>query len=448
MTMIRTDRPLTHPRDEIVETMQRIYRYKMTTTSGGNISVRDDAGGNGTSTAGDGGNFSVWITPARIDKGSLTRADIVRVAPDGSADGRHKPSSEHPFHQAIYRARPDVGAVVHAHPVALVAFSICRKVPDTSLFPQAAHVCGPVGYAPYELPGSDRLGQRIAEVFAKGYFCVMLENHGVVIGGANLAETFQRFETLEFTAKTLIKAGQLGPVRYLSKEQLELSERPRPGTPLPEFEPPPATTAEKEARRELCDFIQRGYRQRLLTSTGGSFSARLGEDRFLISSYGVDRATIAPEHLTLIDEGRREAGKRPSRAVMIHRRIYQSHPQVQAVVNATPVNATAFSVGGTPLDARTIPESYLFLGDVPVVPFAAQFGDGREAAGIVSAEHPVALMENNGALVLGKSALDAFDRLEVLEATAEAIINSRPVGAVQPMAEGQIQELRSAFGML
>src|SRR5438067_13531501 len=112
-------RSLAHPRDEIIETIERIYRYKMTTTSGGNLSIRDEAG-------------SVWITPARVDKGSLTRADVVRVEADGTVEGRHKASSEHPFHQAIYAAREDIRSIVHAHPVALVAFSICRMTPDTS----------------------------------------------------------------------------------------------------------------------------------------------------------------------------------------------------------------------------------------------------------------------------------------------------------------------------
>ena len=67
-------RELTHPRDEIVRTMERIYRYRMTTTSGGNLSIRDDDG-------------SVWITPARVDKGSLRREDVVRVRPDGIGRG-------------------------------------------------------------------------------------------------------------------------------------------------------------------------------------------------------------------------------------------------------------------------------------------------------------------------------------------------------------------------
>jgi L-fuculose-phosphate aldolase len=406
----------------------------MTTTSGGNLSIRDEGG-------------HVWITPARVDKGSLTRADVVKIMADGAVEGRHKASSEHPFHQAIYGARADIGAIVHAHPVALVAFSICRKVPETSLFPQAMHVCGKVGYAPYELPGSAALGKQIAHVFDEGFNCVMLENHGVVIGGRDLAEAFARFETLEFTAKTIIKAGLLGVVKYLDVAQLVLAEKPRHGTPLPEFEPGPATTREKEARRELAEFIRRGYRQRLLTSTGGSFSARLGEDEFLISSYGVDRGTIRPEQLTLISRGKCEAGKTPSRAVAIHRHLYREYPQITSIVNATPVNATAFSVSDVKLDPRTIPESYLFLGDVPVVPFAAGFGDGREMAAAVSPKRPVALLENNGALVLGTSVLDAFDRLEVLEATAEAVINTRPLGAVRVMEEQRIKELREAFGM-
>jgi L-fuculose-phosphate aldolase len=187
---------LLHPRQAIVETIERIYRYRMTTTSGGNISVRDEAG-------------DVWVTPARVDKGSLRPTDVVRVKPDGQVEGLHKASSEFPFHRMIYAARPDLRAVVHAHPVALVAFSICGRSPDPTLFPQAWEVCGAVAFAPYALPGSDALGRSVAAAFATGANCVMLENHGVVVGGRTLAEAFARFETLEFAAKTAIKAARV-----------------------------------------------------------------------------------------------------------------------------------------------------------------------------------------------------------------------------------------------
>jgi L-fuculose-phosphate aldolase len=421
---------LTHPRDEIIQAMERIYRYRMTTTSGGNLSIRDEAG-------------DVWITPARVDKGGLRREDVVCVRADGRVEGRHVPSSEYPFHRAIYRERSDIHAIVHAHPVALVAFSICRQVPDTTLFPQSSHVCGTVGYAPYALPGSEQLGRNIADVFVQGYHCVLLENHGVVVGGSTLQDAFQRFETLEFTAKTIIKARFLGQPRYLTPEQIDLSRRRR--ELLPEFAPDPASTREKELRQDIAAFVGRGYRQRLMTSTEGSFSARLNGDAFLITSYGIDRQTVSLDDLTLIQDGRREAGKQPSRAALLHQAIYRRHPEAWAIVNAIPVNATAFSVTATPLDARTIPESYLFLKDVSVIPFGAQFGDGAAIAGAMSPERPVALIENDGAMVIGTSVLDAFDRLEVLESTAEAVINSRAIGPVQRMGDTVIDELVRAF---
>jgi len=365
------------------------------------------------------------------------------VLPDGSAEGRHKPSSEFPFHKKIYEARPDLGAIVHAHPVALVAFSICGQTPDSRLFTKARTVCGEVGFAPYALPGSDLLGERIAAVFAAGHDCVMLENHGVVVGGFDFPDAFRRFETLEFVAKTVVKARALGPVRYLSAEQLAIGEKT--SAELEEFDPGPATSQERSLRRELCEFIRRGYHQRLLTSNAGSFSVRIDGDSFLISTELVDRAVIAPEQLALIHGGRRARGSRPSRACRLHRLIYQHHPEIRAIVNATPVNATAFSASAARLDTRTIPESYIFLRDVAVLPFSWVYDAPEKIAGAMTPEFPIALIENDCALVLGKSILDAFDRLEVLESTAEAVILARSLGEVQPMGDEVIEELIQAF---
>ena len=421
-----------HPRDEIMQTMERIYRYRMTTTSGGNLSIREPDG-------------TVWVTPARVDKGGLRRDDIVRVLPDGTNEGLHTPSSELPFHQMIYAARPDTRGVVHAHAVALVAFSITGQAPDTRLFHQSRHVCGPVGFAPYALHGSEDLGRSIAETFAKGFDCVVLENHGVAVGGQSLQNAFQKFETLEFTAKTLVKAKLLGDVRYLNEEELELRNQV---PPLEEFEPTTPSSRERELRRQLVDFTRRGYRQRLFISTGGSFSARVDEDSFLITPSQVDRHTIGVEDLVLVRDGRSEAGKRPSRAARNHQAIYERDPQVGAVLNASPVNVTAFSVTSAPLDSRTIPESYLLLRDVSRVPYGVQFRDPEALARQVSLRAPIALLENDGVLVLGANVLEAFDRLEVLESTSEALINSRLIGEVAPMSDEVIDDLKRAFASM
>lgn len=422
-----------HPCDELLQTMERIYRYRMTTTSGGNLSIRD-------------GDGDVWITPARVDKGALQRDDVVCVHADGRTSGRHRPSSELPFHQAIYAARRDLAAIVHAHPVALVACSICRRVPDTRLFHQARHVCGDVGFAAYALPGSEQLGANVAAQFARGHNGVVLENHGIVVGGRDLTEAFQRFETLEFLAQITIRAAMLGELRYLSDEQLTLSRRQ--ADPLPEYAAMPATTREKELRTQLGDFLRRGYQQRLFISTAGSFSARVKGNAFLITPYARDRQRLGLDDFVLVDEGRREAGKTPSRSARMHAALYSRHPEVQAIVTAYPVHGTAFCVTGAELNTRTIPESYLFLRDVPRLPFELPFGDGAELAARISPKQPVALLDNDGVLVLGTSVLDAFDRLEVLETTAEAIIQSRPLGPLVPMGDAVIDELRTAFGLM
>lgn len=423
-------RLLTHPRDEIMQTMERIYRYRMTTTSGGNLSIREDSG-------------DIWISPARVDKGNLTRNDIVCVRTDGSVDGPHRPSSEFPFHKAIYEARPDIRSIVHAHPVALVAFSICAGTPDTRLFHQAHSVCGSTGFAPYALPGSEELGQRIAETFATGCDSVILENHGVVVGGESLSHAFQRFEAFEFAAKTIIKGRQLGEIRYLTESQLDQAHNR--SVALDSFEPASATAEEMELRRLLCQFIRRGCRQRLLISTEGSFSARLGDDSFLITPTQQDRERLNVDDLVLIKGDLRERGHKASRAIFAHQAIYRKHPHVQAIAFAHPVNVTAFSVTDTVFDARTIPESYVFLRDVERVPYGVQYGNDASIAEFVSAASPAAILENDGVLVTGSSVLDTFDRLEVLESTAEAVINARAVGDVSVMPDSVISELRDAF---
>ena len=309
-------RHLTHPRDEIMRTMERIYRYRMTTTSGGNLSIREP-------------NGDIWITPARLDKGNLRREDVVCVRADGSTEGAHRPSSEFPFHKAIYasttgsrcdrsRASSGIGRFQHLPPGA-----------EHTLFHQAYSVCGKVGFAPYALPGSEALARNIAQTFAQKFDSVILENHGVVVGGENLQSAFERFETFEFTAKTIIKASLLGKVRYLTSEQLGWAQQH--GAPLPAFTPALATSTEKELRRQLCEFVRRGYHQRLMISTEGSFSARLDDSSFLITPSRADRHRLDSEDIVLIRDGASEAGKTASRAARIHQAIYQRHPQINSL---------------------------------------------------------------------------------------------------------------------
>jgi L-fuculose-phosphate aldolase len=420
-----------HPRDQIAEIMDRIYRYGMTTTSGGNLSIRDDTG-------------DIWITPGGTDKGVMLPSDVVRIHEGKVVGSVLKPSSEHPFHRAVYEARSDVGAVLHAHPPALVAFSVAGKAPDTRVLPQAFDACGKVGFVPYAVPGSERLGALIAEKFAEGCDIVILENHGAVAAGKTLLEAFQRFETLEFCARTILNAAGLGGARILSEEMLELRRKGWKAIG-DTFVPSVRGSRERELRKKLVEFVHRAYDRRLMTSTEGSFSARVGNDSFLVTPYGIDRRALEATDIALIEGGRREIGSVPSRSSNLHRLIYADHPETGAIVTAQCPYVTAFIVSGTALDSRTIPESYINLRDMPVVPYGAQFEDEGAISAAITARNPVVILENDAVLATGGSILEAYDRLEVAEATANALISARRLGDFRPIDDAAVAEIELAF---
>lgn len=420
----------TPPKQQISQTLSLIYANGMTTTSGGNISIKDEDG-------------NIWITPAGIDKGNLSERDIVCVKPDGSTDGIHAPSSELPFHQAIYEQRPDLRAIIHAHPPALVSFSIVRKIPDTHVIPQAKQVCGPVGYASYKLPGSEELGQSIAHEFGKGYNALIMENHGTVVGETNLNRAFQCFETLEFCARTIIKAHQIGTANYLKDEQIQRYQHHE--HLLPEMEDVSHPADEREIRSQICAFINRACRQQLMISTYGTVSVRWRGNDFLITPTDADRRNLEPEDIVQIKNAQREPGKEPSRSVRLHHEIYKKHPHISSIIITQSPNATAFCVSGQNFDTHTIPESYVLLKDIPLVPYGSQFKGQKVIPETLSEETPIVLLENDSILVTGKSLLETFDRLEVAEFSARSLINSVPIGDMVPIDDDEIEQLRRKF---
>lgn len=419
-----------HPRDRIVAIMERIYVGEMTTISGGNLSILDD-------------NGDMWITPAGIDKGKLTSTDIICIHPDCTQEGPHRPSSEYPFHKAIYERRPDLHAIVHAHPPAIVAFSIAGIVPDTHIIPQANSVCGPIGIAPYAIPGSEELGENIAATLSEGYNMVILENHGLVAAGHSLLSAFQRMETLDFCARTLINAQRLGEYRLLTPAQLNLfSSRQHY---LPEFILNKHTSRELELRQQMVEIVHRACVRRLMISTEGVISTRVNQDSFLITPTGADRRGLEVEDIVLIRNGCREAGKLPSRSVLLHQQIYQDHADINCIITAQSPHAAAYAVTEVEFDTKTIPESYIMLRSVPRIPFNTLYSKPHEVSGAVSYQSPVLLIENDCVLTVGKSILQAFDRLEVLEYTAMSLLNAQKLGNFNPIGEKEINDIVEKF---
>lgn len=425
---------LMHPADQLVMFMERIYENGLTTTSGGNLSIMDESG-------------DVWITPSGIDKGSLTRADIMQIKPDGTVIGLHRPSVELPFHQHIYKVRPDIKAVLHAHPPALVSFSLCRRLPDVRLVPNAALVVGEVGCAGYEVPGSAILGDKIAAEFEKGFNTVMMWNHGVVVGDQDIFRAFKTFETFEHCAKLEIDARRIGPTRSLTQQQVDFSSA-RQHPIMDTFTPKTYTSEDKAARREMCRFIHRAYHQKLFGATQGTFSQRLSDNSFIITPYLKDRAYLEPEDLVLIRHGRCEEGKTPSRSVMLHKAIYELHPEINAIILAHPQYSMAFAVTEQELDSRTIPESYIMLRKSRKLPFGATYTDPIGTAETFSPSVPMVIIENESLVVTGSSLLNAFDRLEVTEFTARSLILCSEIGELAAITDAEVHQIEKDFHLV
>lgn len=415
----------THPRNILVATLQRLYDYGMTTTSGGNISLKDDDG-------------NIWITPGGIDKGSLRPEDIVKVTPDGKVIGIHRPSCELPFHAAVYSRRHDVRAVLHAHSPALVAFSMIGACPDPTLVPGSAEVCGKVTFSHYDIPGSASLGRIIAAEFERGADSVMMENHGAVMCGRTIAEAFRRFETLDYIARIQINASGLQsplihPAGFPQHQE------------WPEFEPTGASPEECELRDQIVNLRHRAYRQKLLFSGSAYLSARLGEDDFLITPTNFDPMSMNAGDMVRVRQGRRESGKIPGSGAAYCREFYRSCPWANAIIMTRPPHAMAFATTATPIDSRTIPESYIQLRDMPMLSSEEYFASPKNALKYLSPAHPVLLVENSGVITFGKTLLEAFDRLEVAEFTAKCLLLASRIGSFRPIGEKQVEAIIEAF---
>jgi L-fuculose-phosphate aldolase len=175
--------------------------------------------------AGRDGNLSVrlarsrlLVTPAGAIKSLLQPGDMVEVDDRGrKRRGRRNPTSELDLHLRILRLRPEVGAVVHAHPPVATGFASVGEGFDTFVLPELIFLVGPVPLVPYGTPGTPELGDRVEAVIG-GHNALLLANHGAVTVGKTLEEAWIRMESLEHGARILLAARLLGRVREITPD--------------------------------------------------------------------------------------------------------------------------------------------------------------------------------------------------------------------------------------
>lgn len=424
---------LLHPADQLVEMMNRIYRYGMTTTSGGNLSIRDE-------------NGDIWITPSGVDKGNLTREDIVQVKPDGSyiCARNHKPSVELPFHRDIYGARSDIFGVVHAHPPVMVGFAVVRREPNVRILPETWKLCGEVAQVPYDVAGSLELDANINARFKEGYNTVLMANHGVVCGGANLQKAFEAFETITLGGEIEMNALRLGGANELTLQQLEAASR---RDELPETAMSGEVSAEELAQRQqLCAFACRCYERKLLSAVQGSISMRL-PDGMLITPFGKDALHLKPEDIVRIKDGCCEAGKDAGEAAVLHMKIYEAQPGVNAVMISHAPSIMGFAVAGKDYLSETMSEAYVILGEVQRTACESGILEAERIANMFGYRKNIVMVDNRCVIVIGASLLNAFDRTEVLEYGAASLLAAHALGSPIALSEAEINHTNQVLGL-
>lgn len=398
------------PAQQLAEVMGRIYHNGLTTPSGGNLSIKDQ-------------NGCVWVSPSQIDKAGLCEHDIICIHPDGHMEGPHTPTSEYPFHLKIYQNRPDIRAIVHAHPVGLVTFCVAGKLPEKALLPDLLDR-KPLGFSDYALPGTIQLAEQVGNTFAKGFHSALMENHGIICTAADLANAYYAMEKLEWTSRIQLNALRLIPNLDIALPQTDEEElKPDEGLPA----------NHQEEIESIKQYGKRALQRNLSLSSGFSWSFRAGEN-LIISTPTADLAMLDPEDFRIIPIHEPAANE----IIKLHQNIYLNQADIQSVATFLPPHIMAFAVSDCPFNSRTIPESYLFLRDLPTLPYNTT---ARETAAKINPHSPLALWANRCLVVSGASLFQVFDRLEVAEFTARSIIEAGSIGGIQPMSPENLEEI-------
>ena len=171
----------------LCEVGKKMCIQKLVVACDGNISFRRKDG-------------NIVITPSGYPKGELTPDMLVVIDAKGNnLSNNFKPSTEMNMHLAIYRLRPDVNAIVHAHPPVATAVTVAGTVFPNNIVTEGRDFLGPVATVPYEDPASEELAQACAKAML-GHNVILMANHGATTVGKNLKEAGYRMETLEAVA--------------------------------------------------------------------------------------------------------------------------------------------------------------------------------------------------------------------------------------------------------
>lgn len=191
--------------------MRRLYKRGLTTTSGGNISLRLQG-------------EKIAITPSATDKGRMKWEEVGIMTISGrNLTPSLKPSIEAEMHLSIYR-RTNAGAIVHAHPTFATSFTAMDREIDIFLTAESVAILGKPVFVPYALMGTRELAETVADNITKSDI-LLLENHGILSIGKNLLQAFDKIEVLENAARMTVITEIMGSKKTLSGDRADQIEK-------------------------------------------------------------------------------------------------------------------------------------------------------------------------------------------------------------------------------
>jgi L-fuculose-phosphate aldolase len=184
--------------------------------------------------------------------------------------------------------------------------------------------------------------------------------------------------------------------------------------------------------------------RQMLAGSGGNLSIRLDSDRILITRSGVAKSRMVEGDIVVVDpDGRRTQGDgEPSSEMLMHLFVYRERPDIMACVHAHPPYATGFAVAGIPLSADVLPEVIVYVGEIPLTPYAAPGTDAvpRSLAPFIQ-KHNAFLLSNHGLLTIGWTMDEALNRHETVEQFARIMAVARQLGPVNHIPSEDLKRL-------
>ncbi|MDX1565075.1 MAG: class II aldolase/adducin family protein [Phycisphaeraceae bacterium] len=206
----------------------------------------------------------------------------------------------------------------------------------------------------------------------------------------------------------------------------------------------------EDLKQLICRIGQRLWQRGYCAGNDGNLSVRLEEQRLLATATGLSKGFMDPATVRTTDldgHGLDETGPAPSTEIKMHAAIYRARPEVRAVVHSHAPHATAFALAGRPLPEGVYPEAEVLLGRVPLVPFElpGTAALAEAVADALSDDTWAVLLANHGAVTFSdKGLLDAYHRMEVLDASCRILSLCDGLGGARRLSDEQLRQVLEA----